>query len=712
MPSSEGIQGEAGVEGGGHTPVDGYEATLTRLGALMNSNIRPLRCYGTTSEVRVDLLCLDEHVLGFGAKLSTKDRSACVSVKGESKPRNRTASTSFSEDEGEESLDLAGSRHQSTGSTHNSNSNTVHSPPQLPQAILDAIAVPPPPTHWEGAGNFSLNEAFVTVRRRTTSAAWATWFKHFRYTHRVECPDCHIPLGFYFQRQEQPETATVEATQKEEEEENAPRGGLPTCKEPSSKKEKKEPQSTARPCKPQPGSCNENENEEKISEDKKSGFPDRFIGLELKRISQQPWGLRNFQERYAKSHNLETFRSQFPEAEELQSLYGRLTALRTQSELYNNLLGKHKEQNDVQSALLQSQKSRMSTYEDKLITMQHIITTQRMQLDMQTKQVKQQDDLLSSQRNQLNTLRQQMLVESMLLSEQSKTIESQREQILVMKTHLGIQMIQERLNARRLQLEKQIHSRENGEAESSRTDDDGAQSSRPSVLEPDAKESSFIALHNHDNHMGSVKNSNNHSQTISEFQSGHPSEVPQRGEVPAQPTPEVTPLSHPNSGSGYRTTGVPSQRRFYPSRTSRVPLVGHANSGLAEAIPTPTGVPRQAYPTSSQGIACAPRLSSPSGAKGEPEKTPRSPIPASRLSNSPHTSGLVENAGGESLGRDCGFRTIHLAPRRCSRLPPVHLRGVVSTSASATSARAVRSNFSQEEQTTSRNHYTHESSRN
>ncbi|KPI87969.1 hypothetical protein ABL78_2960 [Leptomonas seymouri] len=163
--------------------------------------------------------------------------------------------------------------------------------------------------------------------------------------------------------------------------------------------------------------------------------PPRFVGLELKRIVQRDWSLHSFQERYSKSRELSTFRELFPEAEELQSLYSRLLGLRTQTELYNSLLRRHKEQNDVQMALLNSNKDRMHTYDEKIKTMQQIIEAQRAQIEMQTRQIRNQEELVQSHRRQFATQQRQMDVEQLLLTQQSKTIESQKEQLRLLKLH-------------------------------------------------------------------------------------------------------------------------------------------------------------------------------------------------------------------------------------------------------------------------------------
>jgi hypothetical protein len=166
--------------------------------------------------------------------------------------------------------------------------------------------------------------------------------------------------------------------------------------------------------------------------------PVRFVGLELKRIVQRDWNLRAFLDRYNKSRNISTFRELFPEAEELQSLYSRLLGLRTQTELYNSLLRRHKEQNDVQMALLNSNKDRMHTYDEKIKTMQQIIEAQRAQIEMQTRQIRNQEELVQSHRRQFATQQRQMDVEQLLLSQQSKTIESQKEQLRLLKTHFQV----------------------------------------------------------------------------------------------------------------------------------------------------------------------------------------------------------------------------------------------------------------------------------
>ncbi|KAK7194698.1 hypothetical protein NESM_000389100 [Novymonas esmeraldas] len=166
--------------------------------------------------------------------------------------------------------------------------------------------------------------------------------------------------------------------------------------------------------------------------------PDRFVGLELKRVVQRKWTLSAFHARYSKSRELRSFRELFPEAEELQSLYSRLLSLRTQAELYNSLLRRHKEQNDVQMALLSSNKDRIHTYDEKMRTMQQIIEAQRSQIAMQTRQIRNQEELVESHRRQFATQQRQMDVEQLLLVQQSKTIDSQKEQLRLLKNYFQV----------------------------------------------------------------------------------------------------------------------------------------------------------------------------------------------------------------------------------------------------------------------------------
>ncbi|KAF8288202.1 hypothetical protein TcBrA4_0016240 [Trypanosoma cruzi] len=377
-------------------------------GALASENssyqqaIQALARYKRVQETRVDLVCVREDVLGCGLSRCTRDRVA--------------------------------------------QSLSASSPP----ASVEEAQSSSSPTQWfSHPGNFIVEESFIKVRRRTKTARYP-WFDAYDCRGRLECPDCHLGLGYLFVRRsnEHPGSEAVAvAAPSAGHAETGDDGTAEEAPEPQQKRERKE-------------EGNDNEKKQKQKNDGDEDvlqYPSTFLGLELKKIRERQWGLRDFQKRYQRSKELKTFREMFPEAEELENLYSRLTALRMQSELYNNLLRKHKERNDVQSALLQSQKERIHTYEEKLRTMQQIIEAQREQLEMQGRQIKHQEELVKNHKSQVHTQQQQIHVEQLLLTEQSRTIESQREQLNLIQAHLRARLMKEKLDERCEQLTRLLY---------------------------------------------------------------------------------------------------------------------------------------------------------------------------------------------------------------------------------------------------------------
>ncbi|XQJ30062.1 hypothetical protein NXY56_006140 [Leishmania guyanensis] len=451
-----------------------------------------VRRYGDTAESRIDLVCVTDSVLDGGVQECTKDRSAVA-----------TTVVSPEDQRADERAEAA--THRGEGEVVRSTSMTAPavirdaSFASIQADVMKAATAAAAETSWTSPGNFRLREAFIDVSRSTLSSR-APWFQDYKCVSRVQCPDCHQPLGFVFcisdakeQQQrssrgvaapleatlqtqgvkrpatsEADETGSTDDTAASPDASTADRSDtdpaiaplteatqLPHAKKTRNEKDAQaaasastwhtwqeaqlhRQRSGAEEC--QGGCGNEVEDERRGSADEddnndQEAAPDRFIGLELKRIVQRQWTLSVFHERYSKSRHLHTFRELFPEAEELQSLYSRLLGLRTQTELYSSLLRRHKEQNDVQMALLMSNKDRMHTYDEKVKTMQQIIEAQRAQIAMQTRQIRNQEELVQSHRRQFATQKRQMDVEQLLLVQQSKTIESQKEQLRLLKDH-------------------------------------------------------------------------------------------------------------------------------------------------------------------------------------------------------------------------------------------------------------------------------------
>ncbi|RNF26045.1 uncharacterized protein Tco025E_01674 [Trypanosoma conorhini] len=382
-------------------------------GSSYRQVMRALSRYSRAQETRVDLVCVREDVLECGLSLCTRGRA------------------------------------------------TEAPPASSPSASAEELQGASSPTQWFAhPGNFIVEESFVKVRRRTKTAR-CPWFDAYDCRGRLQCPDCHLGLGYLFVRKsaEHPDPQAAVSEGEAHSAHQASTGEEENAEDvhgPHQKRERKERGNEGgnkQQQQQQPWRQQQDDADEIASQ-----FPSTFLGLELKKIRQRNWGLRDFQRRYQQSQNINTFRDMFPEAEKLENLYSRLTALRMQSELYNNLLRKHKERNDVQGALLLSQKERIHTYEEKLRTMQQIIEAQREQLEMQGRQIKHQEELVRNHKSQVHTQQQQIHVEQLLLTEQSRTIESQREQLKLIQVHLKARLVKERLDERCEQLANLLHS--------------------------------------------------------------------------------------------------------------------------------------------------------------------------------------------------------------------------------------------------------------
>lgn len=384
LPSPSGV-GRGTLEAGQRPPSSlSWPSPTLHPASASPHRIPAIRRYGDASESRVDLIRVSADIAGLGVEVCEQDRSAvATSIPAVSTP-NSTSGVGVGE-----GTDTASPAQQTTADPSFAN---------VPPDVLRSATAPALPTEWGAPGNLRVEEAYIQVSRSTTSSR-AAWFQSYQCGQRVQCPDCHQPLGFLFEPVEESKRAAP------------PRGDNTDATEPSYARKKNRREAAA-------------------------GAAQRFIGLELKRIVQREWSLAQFQQRYVKAQRLDTFRSMFPEAEELQSFYSRLVSLRTQTELYNSLLRRHKEQNDVQLALLHSNKERMATYDEKIVTMQHIIDGQRAQLDMQARQIKSQEELMRNHRMKFATQQRQIDVEQLLLSEQSKTIAAQRAQLLLLRKNL------------------------------------------------------------------------------------------------------------------------------------------------------------------------------------------------------------------------------------------------------------------------------------
>jgi hypothetical protein len=167
----------------------------------------------------------------------------------------------------------------------------------------------------------------------------------------------------------------------------------------------------------------------------------RFAMLQLVRLKQREWSPRDLQrQRWTAA----AARRAAPATPALcaqchgdgDELRGRVQVLQMQCTLYNTLLDRHKEQNQVQTALLSGQRDRMATLDDKLDTLQQIVEAQKQKLAMQARHIELQDLLIRDHREQAATQQTQIAVEQRLLADQNATIRAQMEQLRALRAHL------------------------------------------------------------------------------------------------------------------------------------------------------------------------------------------------------------------------------------------------------------------------------------
>lgn len=340
---------------------------------------------GLTTESRMDIVGVSYEILGVGVLQSNTDRSDAA-------PSPVNGSEIISEH-------LTGTQ-------------------SIDPDFSDPVRDPPKPTTWKAPGNLEVEECFIKVARSSLTGV-KPWFRSFTCSTRVECPECHLGLGYAFER-------TADPISESSYQENADEASKDEV-EPCSKKGKTEVPLS------------------RVVDGIESKFPDCFLGLEIKNLRPSEWTLKDFQRRYTHTKNVETFRELFPGVEELQSFYSRLTALRTQAALYHNLLRKHKEQHEVQSAILQTQKCRMEAYEGRLKTMQEIISSQRAQLVAQVDRLLTQNDYIKTQSRKMQMQTERFQIERMISTEKDQTINILREEVALLRD-LNAATLREDLN--------------------------------------------------------------------------------------------------------------------------------------------------------------------------------------------------------------------------------------------------------------------------
>lgn len=217
---------------------------------------------------------------------------------------------------------------------------------------------------WDSPGNFTVDETVISVQHSTLSSQ-KPLFQRYSMSGKVECPDCHLSVGYYFVRTPNPNS------------ENVTNG--------SSDAEGREDKRLNNECED-----NEAEGDEKYL----SRLPHigSFVALELQRLKERVFTLRYFQDRYRQAKNNDTLREIIPGAEELQILNSKLMASRMEAVLHRDLLSKHKEHFDLRTSTLHMLKERLEGYErstdllkSKFIAQLKEIETLAIQCDEQKK---------------------------------------------------------------------------------------------------------------------------------------------------------------------------------------------------------------------------------------------------------------------------------------------------------------------------------------
>lgn len=204
-------------------------------------------------------------------------------------------------------------------------------------------------------------ECGVEVERTTVSAE-VPWFKEFDCTGRVECPDCHLPLGFIFVHNTQKAPQATLDTRTEESSFSLGREceGVEVRLEPYHQKRKKE--------------CEEEE-KSLCSTPSVEASSETVLGIEVKNVKVEEWTLQEFQKRYCSSKDVQSFRGLFPGVKDVEYFENHIEALHADTMLVRRLCVWQKERQDHDEELFKEMRERLDFYKEKLKAMEEVIAS-------------------------------------------------------------------------------------------------------------------------------------------------------------------------------------------------------------------------------------------------------------------------------------------------------------------------------------------------
>lgn len=281
------------------------------------------------------------------------------------------------------------------------------------------------------AGETGLGEAGFSVETTVLSTK-VPWFQNFISTGCVECRDCHLALGFIFEKREEDDVNTVDSsTPQEERESPAFFGGtsLPSplpSEEPLSKREKRE----GKDCVSSSSSLSSSTSKNLNNSHKK------FLGIEVKKITVKEWSLGHFQKRYEASHDMELFRSLFPGVMDVEAYKKKIMSLQSYADLLEKFCAAQKE-------LLYKHVSFFSQMQDQMVKYRA--------------QLKQKDDCIASLQKKMSSLFEKCLDQCVFIEKQSSSIKANNQRLSHLDSIVSGQDETIKILRERLEILQKIH---------------------------------------------------------------------------------------------------------------------------------------------------------------------------------------------------------------------------------------------------------------
>lgn len=288
----------------------------------------------SVTESRIDIFCVSSKILGLGVLPCVKTRNGNV----------HCASSSLSS--------RSGHGREEKRSDSYANCSEANNDQEEQEEFVGEGGV-------RTSAATGVAECGVEVERTTTSAE-VPWFKQFDCTGRVECPDCHLHLGFIFVYNEEKERKAAPSISTEESSCALGRGSesVETRGEPCNRKRKKD-----------------REEEEKSSRSTPSveASSETVLGIEVKNVKVEEWTLQEFQKRYCSSKDVQSFRGIFPGVKDVEDFENQIEALRADVMLVRKLCVWQKERQDHDEALFKDIRERLDFYKEKVKVMEEVI---------------------------------------------------------------------------------------------------------------------------------------------------------------------------------------------------------------------------------------------------------------------------------------------------------------------------------------------------